>query len=49
MKPDNEGIRTYSTTIPVHNKGTGPGSAGQLGDTQGLSNTAEADLRALRN
>ena len=46
MKQDNEGIRTYST-IPVHNKGTGPGSAGQSGDTQGLSDTAEADSESV--
>ena len=46
MKQENEGIRTYST-IPVHDKGTGPGSAGQSGDTQGLSNTAEADSESV--
>ena len=40
-KPDNEGFRTYAipSTTP---KGGGTGSAGQSGDTQGLSDVAEA-------
>jgi hypothetical protein len=40
-KHPDEGIQTYS---PVSNreKGTGPDSAGQSGDTQGLSDLAEA-------
>lgn len=46
MKQDNEGIQTYST-IPVHNKGTGPGSAGQSGDTQGLADEAEAGSESV--
>ena len=46
MKQENEGIRTYST-IPVHDKGTGPGSAGQSGDTQGLSDVAEAGSESV--
>ncbi len=46
MKQENEGIRTYST-IPVRNKGTGPGSAGQSGDTQGLSDVAEAGSESV--
>jgi hypothetical protein len=41
MKPDEKSIRTYAT-VPVQEKGTGPNSAGQSGDTQGLSNVAEA-------
>jgi len=38
---DSEGIRTYGTVAPKE-KGMGPGSAGQSGDTQGLSDVAEA-------
>ncbi len=34
-------MRTYSMN-PNKEKGMGPGSAGQSGDTQGLSDTAEA-------
>ncbi|HWZ33800.1 MAG TPA: hypothetical protein VNX18_20815 [Bryobacteraceae bacterium] len=41
MKPEEKSIRTYAT-VPAHEKGTGPGSAGQSGDTQGLSDVAEA-------
>jgi|SRR5450631_4858086 hypothetical protein len=37
-KPDNE---TYSA-VPARQKGMGPGSAGQAGDTQGLSDVEEA-------
>ena len=40
-KRDDEGIRTYD--IPHASKeGLGPNSAGQSGDTQGLSDVAEA-------
>jgi hypothetical protein len=35
-KQDDEGIRTYGT-VPAREEGLGPGSAGQSGDTQGLS------------
>jgi len=45
-KQDDEGIRTYSTVSPKE-KGTGPGSAGQSGDTQGLSDVAEADTESV--
>jgi hypothetical protein len=38
---DDEGARTYGT-VSAKDKGTGPGSAGQSGDTQGLSDVAEA-------
>jgi hypothetical protein len=38
---DDEGIRTYGT-VPARAKGTGPDSAGQSGDTQGLPDEAEA-------
>ena len=40
-KPDNDAMRTY-TTVAANEKGLGPGSAGQSGDTQGLSDVAEA-------
>ena len=38
---DKEGMRTYAT-VASREKGLGPGSAGQSGDTQGLSDVAEA-------
>ena len=39
-KQDDEGIRTYAT-VSTREEGLGPGSAGQSGDTQGLSDLAE--------
>jgi hypothetical protein len=36
-----EGIQTY-TAVAAEERGMGPGSAGQSGDTQGLSDVAEA-------
>lgn len=45
-KPDNEGIRTYGTPS-TREKGMGPGSAGQSGDTQGLSDVAEAGSESV--
>ncbi len=33
--------------IPTREKGLGPGSAGQSGDTQGLSDVAEADSESV--
>jgi hypothetical protein len=44
-KPE-EGISTY-TPVPARQKGTGPDSAGQSGDTQGLSEDAEADSESV--
>ena len=41
-KPENQGIPTYGVASP-REKGLGPGSGGQSGDTQGLSDRAEAD------
>src|SRR5579862_5932816 len=41
MKQENEGIRPYSA-VSAKPRGTGPDSAGQSGDTQGLSDVAEA-------
>jgi hypothetical protein len=40
-KQDDEGIHVYGTVSASH-EGLGPGSAGQSGDTQGLSDDAEA-------
>jgi hypothetical protein len=45
-KQDDEGIRTYGT-VSSRAKGTGPGSAGQSGDTQGLSDVAEAGSESV--
>jgi hypothetical protein len=41
-----EGSETY-TPVRAREKGTGPGSAGQSGDTQGLSDSAEADSESV--
>lgn len=40
-KQGDDGVRTYGT-VSARDSGTGPGSAGQSGDTQGLSDVAEA-------
>ena len=40
-KQDDEGIETY-TSVLTRQKGGGTDSAGQSGDTQGLSDVAEA-------
>jgi hypothetical protein len=40
-KQEDEGPRTNSA-VPTKKRGTGSGSAGQSGDTQGLSDVAEA-------
>jgi len=45
-KPDDKGIRTYST-VSTGEKGLGPGSGGQSGDTQGLSDVAEAGTESV--
>ena len=45
-KQDNEGMRTYATVL-TREKGMGPGSAGQSGDTQGLSDVAEAGTESV--
>lgn len=45
-KQDGEGIRTYGT-VRANEKGIGPGSAGQSGDTQGLSDVAGADSESV--
>ena len=46
-KPHDEGIRTYSP-VSAREKGLGPGSGGQSGDTQGLSDIAEADSESVQ-
>ncbi|MEO8050700.1 MAG: hypothetical protein ABI833_09820 [Acidobacteriota bacterium] len=45
-KNRDEGIRTYEA-VSADKKGLGPDSAGQSGDTQGLSNRAEADSESV--
>jgi hypothetical protein len=45
-KQDNAETRTYSTVSP-REKGGGTGSAGQSGDTQGLSDVAEAGSESV--
>jgi hypothetical protein len=41
-----EGIRTHDT-VSTKEKGLGPASAGQSGDTQGLSDVAEASSESV--
>jgi hypothetical protein len=45
-KQDSEGIQTYGT-VSRRGKGGGTGSAGQSGDTQGLSDVAEAGSESV--
>jgi hypothetical protein len=45
-KPDDEGIRTYGA-VSIRENGLGPSAAGQSGDTQGLSDVAEADSQSV--
>jgi ABC-type thiamine transport system substrate-binding protein len=45
-KQDDEGVRVYDTVSTRH-EGLGPGSAGQSGDTQGLSDVAEAGTESV--
>jgi len=45
-KRDDEGVRTYDT-VATREAGLGPGSAGQSGDTQGLSDVAEAGSESV--
>jgi hypothetical protein len=46
-KPQDEGHRTYSAARAKREQGLGPGSAGQSGDTQGLSDEAEAGSESV--
>jgi hypothetical protein len=43
---EEEGFQTYAT-VPEIEKGLGPSSAGQSGDTQGLSDTPEASSESV--
>ena len=45
-KHDDEGIRTYNIGSTTK-EGLGPDSGGQSGDTQGLSDVAEADSESV--
>jgi hypothetical protein len=45
-KQPDEGIPTYGS-VSEREHGLGPGSAGQSGDTQGLSDVAEADSESV--
>jgi len=45
-KRDDESTRTYNT-VAGKEKGLGPNSAGQSGDTQGLSELAGADSESV--
>jgi hypothetical protein len=45
-KQQDEGIPTYGS-VRARESGLGPGPAGQSGDTQGLSDVAEADSESV--
>jgi len=45
-KHNDKGIRTYDK-VSTTEKGLGPASAGQSGDTQGLSDVAEASSESV--
>ena len=45
-KQEDEGIRSYAK-VSTREAGLGPGSAGQSGDTQGLSDVAEAGSESV--
>ena len=45
-KQDHKELRTYGI-VSTKQKGTGPGSGGQSGDTQGLSDVAEASSESV--
>ena len=45
-KQEGEGIETYNS-VTTREKGTGPDSAGQSGDIQGLSDVAEAGSESV--
>jgi hypothetical protein len=46
-KSEDEQRRTYATSQAARKQGLGPGSAGQSGDTQGLSDEAEAGSESV--
>ena len=43
---DNSGIKTYGR-VPAKQRGLGPNSAGQSGDTQGLSDVEESTSESV--
>ena len=45
-KQSDDGVQTYSQVKP-REKGTGPGSAGQSGDTQGLSEVEDVGSQSV--
>jgi len=45
-KQSDEGVQTYGQVKP-REKGTGPNSAGQSGDTQGLSNVEDVGSQSV--
>ena len=47
QKPQDDEIRTYEKSRSNKMQGLGPGSAGQSGDTQGLSDEAEAGSESV--
>ena len=46
-KQADEGIQTYDKISATRQRGTGPGSAGQSGDNQGLSDVEEAGSESV--
>jgi hypothetical protein len=46
-KQDDEGVRTYPA-VSTRDKSTGPASAGQSGDTQGLTDVEEASSESVK-
>ena len=46
MKKPDDGMKTYGT-VSASKRGLGPASAGQSGDTQGLSDVAEASSESV--
>ena len=46
MSQQKQGAQTYPT-VPARQDGLGPDSAGQSGDTQGLSDVAEVDSESI--
>jgi hypothetical protein len=47
MKKRLQEAAPLNTSISARPKGTGPGSAGQSGDTQGLPDEAQADAESI--
>jgi hypothetical protein len=47
MKKRSQKVIPFDTAVSANPKGTGAGSGGQSGDTQGLSDRAEADSESV--